>query len=57
MQELVDTQRSFQDTLRLTLSEQQIQRQLLQQLLPPRPLQVQEIPSIFLYIFVSLFYK
>lgn len=53
MQELVDTQRSFQDTLRLTLSEQQIQRQLLQQLLPPRPLQVQEIPSIF-FIYICL---
>lgn len=37
MQELVDTQRSYQDTLRATLLEQQTQRRFLQQLAPPRP--------------------
>lgn len=54
MQELVDTQRSYQDTLRTTLSEQQLQRQLIQQLLPPRPLQVQAIPSIFFKYYTYL---
>ncbi len=47
MQELVDTQRNYQDTLRATLSEQQLQTQLLQQLLPPRPVQDQTDQSTF----------
>lgn len=36
MQELVDTQRNYQDTLRATLSEQQMQMHLLQQIVPSR---------------------
>lgn len=45
MHELLDTQRSYQNILLTTLSHQQIQRQLLQQLLPSRPLPERVVES------------
>lgn len=45
MHELLDTQRSYQNILLTSLSHQQIQRQLLQQLLPSRPLPERVVES------------